>query len=80
LSYPIDGAGPSVEDPPLESTEQGNRGGREVEQEAVQALQQQNITETVGTVGEQEQMIDDNNISRYRILKVPIGKENPRRM
>jgi hypothetical protein len=51
----IDGAGPSIEAPPLESTEQGNGSGTEPEREAVQALQQQNRTETVGTAGEQAQ-------------------------
>jgi hypothetical protein len=49
----IDGAGPSVEVPQSESTEQGNGSGTEPEQEAVPANQQQNTTETVGTVGEQ---------------------------
>ena len=28
--------------------------------------------------GEHGQVIDDNNISRYRVLKVPIRKEKPR--
>jgi hypothetical protein len=51
----IDGAGPSVEVPPPESTEQGNGSGTELEREAVQANVQQNTTETAGTVGEQVQ-------------------------
>jgi hypothetical protein len=45
----IDGAGPRVEAPPSEPTEQGNGSGTEPEQEAVSAhQQQQNTTETVG--------------------------------
>ncbi len=43
----IDGAGPSIEAPPSESTEQGNGSGTEPEQEAVPANRQQNTTETV---------------------------------
>ena len=51
----IDGAGPSVEAPPSEPAEQGNRIGTEPEQEVVPASVQQNTTETGGTVGEQMQ-------------------------
>ena len=51
----IDGAGPNIEAPPSESTEQGNGSGTEPEQEVVQAGRQQNTTETGGTVGEQVQ-------------------------
>ncbi len=53
----IDGAGPSVEAPPSESTGQEQASGTEPEREAVQALQQQNTTETVETVGEQAQTV-----------------------
>lgn len=48
----IDGAGPGVEVPPSESTEQGNGSGTEPEREAVQSNVQQHTTETTGTVGE----------------------------
>ena len=51
----IDGAGPSVEVPPSESTEQGNGSGTEPEREAVQALHVPHTTETGGTVGERVQ-------------------------
>jgi hypothetical protein len=51
----IDGEGPSIEAPPSEFTEQGNGSGREPERKAVQALGQQNTTETGGTVGERVQ-------------------------
>jgi hypothetical protein len=51
----IDGAGPSVEVLPSESTEQGNGSGREPERKAVQVNVQQNTTETGGTVGERMQ-------------------------
>ena len=53
----IDGAGPSVEVPPSESTEQGNGSGTEPEREAVQALHVPHTTETGGTVGEQTQTV-----------------------
>ena len=53
----IDGAGPSIEAPPSEPTEQGNGSRTEPEREAVQALGQQNTTETVGTVREQVQTV-----------------------
>jgi hypothetical protein len=53
----IDGAGPSVEAPPSESTEQGNGSGKEPEQEAVPANHVPHTTETVGTVGEQVQIV-----------------------
>ena len=53
----IDGAGPNIEAPPSESTEQGNGSGTEPEQEAVQALKQQNTTETGGTMGAQGQPV-----------------------
>jgi AAA domain len=55
----IDGAGPSVEAQESQSTEQGNGSRRAAEtkreREAVPPDQQQNTTETVGTVGEQVQ-------------------------
>ncbi len=43
----IDGAGPSIEDPPSQSTEQGNENGTESEQEAVQTNAQAETGETV---------------------------------
>ena len=51
----IDGAGPSIEAPPSESTEQGNGSRTEAEREAVPANHVPHTTETVGTVGEQVQ-------------------------
>ena len=53
----IDGAGPSLDAPPLESTGQGNGSGTQSEQEAVQAGRQQNTTETGGTVEAQVQPV-----------------------
>jgi hypothetical protein len=51
----IDGAGPSIEAPQSEPTEQGNGSGTEPERKAMQALHVPHTTETVGTVGEQVQ-------------------------
>jgi hypothetical protein len=53
----IDGAGPSIEAPPSEPTEQGNGNGTEPEREAVPANHVPHTTETVGTVGEQVQTV-----------------------
>ena len=53
----IDGAGPSIEAPPSEPTEQGNGSRTEPEREAVPTNGQQNTTETVGTVREQVQTV-----------------------
>ena len=53
----IDGAGPSIEAPPLEPTEQRNGSRTEQEREAVPANGQQNTTETGGTVREQVQTV-----------------------
>jgi hypothetical protein len=53
----IDGAGPSIEVPPLESTGQEQASGTQSEQEAVQAGRQQNTTETGGTVEAQMQPV-----------------------
>ncbi|GHO64152.1 hypothetical protein KSC_030440 [Ktedonobacter sp. SOSP1-52] len=54
----IDGAGPSIEDPPSESTEQENGNGTksetDPEREAVQADDGLHATETVETAQEQE--------------------------
>ncbi len=53
----IDGAGPSLDAPPSESTGQGNGSEMQSEQEAVQAGRQQNTTETGGTVEAQVQPV-----------------------
>src|SRR5712692_815684 len=53
----IDGAGPRIEAPPSEPTEQGNGSRTEPEREAVPTNGQQNTTETVGTVREQVQTV-----------------------
>jgi hypothetical protein len=51
----FDGAGPSIEAPPSESTEHGNGSGKEPDQEAVLANHMPHTTETGGTVEEQVQ-------------------------
>ncbi len=51
----IDGAGPSIEAPQSEPTEQGNGSGTEPERKAMPANHVPHTTETVGTVGEQVQ-------------------------
>jgi hypothetical protein len=51
----IDGAGPSVEAPPSESTEQGNESGTEPEREAVPSLRKPNTTETTVPAGDSAQ-------------------------
>ncbi len=53
----IDGAGPSIEAPQSEPTEQGNESGTEPERKAVSANHVPHTTETVVTVGEQVQTV-----------------------
>ncbi len=70
----IDGAGPSLDAPPSESTEQGNGSGTEPEQEVVQALRQQNTTETVVTVGEQVQTVKTPKCTFSKVVSIDLKR------
>jgi len=70
----IDGAGPSLDAPTSESTEQGNGSGTEPEQEVVQALRQQNTTETVVTVGEQVQTVKTPKCTFSKVVSIDLKR------
>src|SRR5258708_18439973 len=60
--------------PPSESTEQGNGSGTEPEQEVVQALRQQNTTETEVMVEEQVQTVKTPKCTFSKVVSIDLKR------